>query len=268
MAEIHRNTLHQRPGFSLYSGTLPDTDLHAHAAVTLIVAPNSPIRVEIETGGTIRTRSVLLDAGVRHRLVTLGSPVHVCFLEHHEPTTQRLRSHFLATQPVAVDLVPPTRTVAPTSQLLAAGDWQNLLGGRWQYAEPRTEERLLVALRAAEAMAWAHPPAIATDRDRPGPRGELVSVLARRAGLSASRLRHLFRDQFGVSPEHYRLWLQARGFLRGWRPTASMTSQALDHGYFDSAHFSRTWRRLVGITPSAILAGLDPACGHRATPLP
>ena len=41
------------------------------------------------------------------------------------------------------------------------------------------------------------------------------------------------------------------------------THHALDHGYFDSAHFSRTWRGLFGVTPSSVVRGLEGPMGAR-----
>jgi AraC-like DNA-binding protein len=81
----------------------------------------------------------------------------------------------------------------------------------------------------------------------------LVS-LARQVGLSPSRLIGLFKQQVGIPIRRYRLWY--RLFLCTQRMTTgtSLTEAALEAGFTDSAHFSRTYRAILGFYPSALLS--------------
>ena len=87
----------------------------------------------------------------------------------------------------------------------------------------------------------------------------LVS-LAQQVGLSPSRLIGLFKQQIGIPIRRYRLWY--RLFLCTQRMTTGtrLTQAALEAGFTDSAHFSRTYRAMLGFCPSALLrprAGLQ-----------
>jgi AraC-like DNA-binding protein len=75
--------------------------------------------------------------------------------------------------------------------------------------------------------------------------------LARTLGLSASRFRHLFDEQIGMSFRRYTLWLRLNAALDEVLEGASLTTAAHAAGFADSAHLSRTFRRMFGIVPSA-----------------
>jgi len=70
------------------------------------------------------------------------------------------------------------------------------------------------------------------------------------AHLSPSRFRHLFAEQTGTGLRPYILW---RRFVSVWEHTmrgASLSEAAHAAGFADSAHLTRTCRRMMGIPPS------------------
>jgi len=95
--------------------------------------------------------------------------------------------------------------------------------------------------------------------------------------LSPSRFRHLFAEQTGMGLRPYVLW---RRFLLIWDLVmrgVSLSTAAHSAGFADSAHLTRTSKRMFGFAPSAmhLVAGLpavadsEPVSELRArTPLP
>jgi AraC-like DNA-binding protein len=83
--------------------------------------------------------------------------------------------------------------------------------------------------------------------------GEAASLddVARESGLSPSRLRHLMKEQTGVSFRRIRLWLRMHAAIHFVESGATMTQAALDAGFSSSAHFSSTFRKLFGLAPSS-----------------
>jgi AraC family transcriptional regulator len=71
-------------------------------------------------------------------------------------------------------------------------------------------------------------------------------------GLSKQRLRHLFVEQTGLPFRTYLLWLRLMKGLEEFAAGASLTDAAHDAGFADSAHFSRTFRRMFGTTAAAL----------------
>jgi AraC family transcriptional regulator len=82
---------------------------------------------------------------------------------------------------------------------------------------------------------------------------ELSSVVS----LSASRLEHLFREQVGISITRYLLWIRLKKALEMMCLGTSLTEVAHAAGFADSAHLSRTFRRLIGLAPSTLLKNIN-----------
>lgn len=81
-----------------------------------------------------------------------------------------------------------------------------------------------------------------------------LDALAVVAGLSPSRLMHAFTASMGIALRPYLLWrrlqLACGELMRG----ASATEAAMLAGFADAAHLSRTCRRMLGATPTALAA--------------
>ncbi|MEM7480381.1 MAG: AraC family transcriptional regulator [Acidobacteriota bacterium] len=79
-----------------------------------------------------------------------------------------------------------------------------------------------------------------------------VEDLAREAGLSSSHFSRLFKRSLGQSPHQflmkYRVERAAEMLVR--RPDRPLAQVALDAGFSDQAHFSRTFKRFAGATPT------------------
>ncbi|MEM9644093.1 MAG: AraC family transcriptional regulator [Planctomycetota bacterium] len=75
--------------------------------------------------------------------------------------------------------------------------------------------------------------------------------LAKMAGLSVSQFERRFRRAFGASPHQYLIRVRiehACRLLVDTNQTVSEVAQAC--GFYDHAHFSRRFRRLMNVTPS------------------
>lgn len=78
------------------------------------------------------------------------------------------------------------------------------------------------------------------------------------ACLSPSRFRHLFAEQTGMGLRQYILW---RRFVSVWEHRmmgASLSAAAHAAGFADSAHLTRTSRRMIGIPPSSMVISDGP----------
>lgn len=77
--------------------------------------------------------------------------------------------------------------------------------------------------------------------------------LAASVALSPSRLEHLFRSEVGISLRRYLLWQRLQWAVRELASGSSVTRAAHSAGFSDTAHLSRTFRRMLGFTPSSAL---------------
>ena len=90
-------------------------------------------------------------------------------------------------------------------------------------------------------------------RDHAGDSGDLsLSALAGIANLSQSRFMHVFTESLGVPIRPYILWLRLQRAACALMGGASVSSAAVIAGFSDPAHLTRTFRRMLGTTPSDI----------------
>jgi AraC family transcriptional regulator len=77
-----------------------------------------------------------------------------------------------------------------------------------------------------------------------------LAEVARVACLSPSRFRHLFAEQTGMALRQYILWRRFGSVWEHRMSGESLSTAAHAAGFADSAHLTRTSRRMIGIPPS------------------
>ena len=78
-----------------------------------------------------------------------------------------------------------------------------------------------------------------------------LAEVGRACGLSAGRLRHLFVQETGVSFRAFLLWERLNRAMSLAMQGVSLTEAAHAANFSDSAHLTRTCRRMFGFAPSA-----------------
>lgn len=100
-----------------------------------------------------------------------------------------------------------------------------------------------------------------------------VEELARRCGLSRSHFTRAFTISLGTPPHR---WLVRQRLRRAGelleRTNDSISTIALNCGFSDQSHLTRTFHTRIGISPAVWRrlrkAGLTPAIGARPSPAP
>lgn len=92
---------------------------------------------------------------------------------------------------------------------------------------------------------------------------DAVAQAAQHVGLSPSRLRALAQAQLGVPLAPLVMWRKLERAGASIMTGAGLAEAALAGGFSDQAHFSRTMRRVFGITPGE-LSGLVQARAPQA----
>ena len=73
-------------------------------------------------------------------------------------------------------------------------------------------------------------------------------------GYSLSHLQELFRNQLGVSMRSYRSWARLRRTAELMATAPTLTDAAVHAGFYDAAHFTRTFTATFGVLPSDVFA--------------
>jgi AraC-like DNA-binding protein len=80
-----------------------------------------------------------------------------------------------------------------------------------------------------------------------------LDAVSASVGLSPSRFMHLFTRSVGVPLRPYVLWLRLQCGARELALGQSVADAAHAAGFSDAAHFTRTFRRMIGATPRQVL---------------
>jgi AraC-like DNA-binding protein len=86
-----------------------------------------------------------------------------------------------------------------------------------------------------------------------------LDALARLAGCSPWRLNRTFSAAVGMPPHEYQSMLRVREVKRLIREGISLTDAALEAGFSDQSHMTRSFRKFMGMTPGTFAKGLGPA---------
>lgn len=237
------NILSIKPGSSVYLGELPRTRPHKHAAVVLLIGLSGPIRIELEGAVVLECRSALLDAGVNHVLDPCGQRMASVFFDLHQPFTQWLRFRYFQTAPYAFELIEQAVFQGSKEKQLLVRNWDSIFSAGFRFCDAsRFDSRIL------ECVSSMHLPEHFSDQQ---------ADFAQRVCLSASRLNHLFKENTGVSFRHYKLWSQLLHFMKTLTHSRNLLDAAHNSGFYDSAHLSNSYQKMLGIAPSSILKNLD-----------
>jgi AraC-like DNA-binding protein len=234
------------PGGSLWLARISGTSAwHRHHAIQMCLPLDGPAQLQAERDGTwAEYTGALIASDVPHGFRAPGRLVANILVAPESRLGRGLGSVMAAAG--MIDL--PEPVVAPLRALFA--DAQGL-----------TEEQLVArAWRAIAALAGGDPPkrgsdprmqlAIDTIRSRLGEPVRLNEI-AEIAGLSPGRFRHLFVAETGVGLRAFILWERLNRALAIGFGGQSWTVAAHAAHFADSAHLTRTCRRMLGFAPSA-----------------
>lgn len=222
---------------------------HSHHAIQITLAAAQPFRIRGAAADAWQQTSAAIVMPDRpHLFDGCGHTVALVFVE---PETLAGRELIARHRQHDVDLLRDEGLAARTAALHAVFEARGT-----DVALVEAAQRIVEHLAAQSTGPQAVDPRIARvlDRIRERPDAELTLALAAAmAHLSPGRFRHLFVAQTGISFRAYLLWARvglavARGMAGG-----SWTDAAQQAGFADSAHLSRTCRRMFGIAPTMLV---------------
>lgn len=221
---------------------------HAHHAIQITLAPERPIRLRsADASGWQDTQAAIVMPDRPHQFDGCGQDVVMVFVEPETTAGRLLIARYGQAPLMPIDdaaVVTQARHVlaglAARASDEALVDGANTIIGLLAGDVP---EAASVDPRIARAVDWIR------DRlDSPISLAQAAAV----AHLSPGRFRHLFVAQTGISFRAYLLWARMGSAMAAAMAGQSWTEAAQHAGFADSAHLTRTCRRMFGIAPTML----------------
>ncbi len=221
------------------------TGRHGHHAMHLMLACGGEIRVDGKP-----TPGVLTAPDAPHRVDATGVEIALVFLDPESQAGAALRAgisgaYRLITRAECTELLQGLHPEALIREGGAA--WTahavEVLGVSGASPSRQVHPRVRKLLRALK------------ERDGKSSLEELAEV----AGLSEGRLMHVFTESIGIPLRPYLAWLRLQRAAGAIVSGVPLSDAAHAAGFSDAAHMSRTFRRMLGVAPSALRHPGSPA---------
>jgi len=236
------------PGGSLWIGKATGaTDVHEHHAVQLSLSVDGDLHFRTSAAADWKKyRQCLVPNDMPHAFMGKDLTAAHVFVEPESAQGRRLLETF---DGEGIRVLPGG----------VADEARRLLFTAWRSS--RAPAVMVPAAHKALAVLTADvPPAQTTDPrvlgaieiirarlDSPITLGEVARALH----LSPGRFRHLFVEETGLPFRRYVLWQRLQKVIER-AGFASWTDVALEAGFSDAAHMTRTFRRMLGSAPTAL----------------
>lgn len=224
------------------------TGFHSHHAVQITLAfPGNEVRFRRPSGPWRSYAGTIIAAHQVHAFEARETLVALVFVEPESREGRAIHQANLdaGIAPLETDLVGP-----------------QIEGLARAYTENASNEDLATLARSIIARLAAISPAPLVPLDEriaravEFMRGRLdkpisLAQAASAANLSADRFRHLFVEQTGMRFRPYVLWLRIECALARYVAGKTLTEASHAAGLADSAHLSRTFKRMFGVAPAS-----------------
>lgn len=237
------------PGRAFYLGPTADTAVHAHHAIQLCIAIEESFALRAGPDEPWQTRALaLIPPDSPHQLDGRGASLAMLYADPEDDFGRELlRKRIDQRFEPAHSNVPPA--IRERLQSLAE--------------LPRSFSDVKVAIDAlvGELAPTDLPPrqldsrvAGLLRRISAAPSAQLrAAEAASSIGLSVYRFQHVFRASTGTTFRRYLLWSRLVAAMQVAARGSSLTEAAHAAGFSDSAHLSRTFRSMFGLSPSEIV---------------
>jgi AraC-like DNA-binding protein len=220
------------------------SSLHSHHAWQLMVGLDGPVRFHTQRSGTpVTAAAVLTHPNVPHAAEADDVGVAVVFVHPESDVGARLRARGGAGNEVLAEDVAeemrralrPARSRDELIRCAARALCALEIGDAQPPLRHRGVRRVLRHLRSESPLG-------ATS----------LAALAEISGLSPSRFMHVFTAEVGIPIRPYLRWLKLERATLALGAGASQAEAAHAAGFSDAAHMARSFRTMLGTTPSTL----------------
>lgn len=235
--------------YLLYVGSSFETVLHCHHAAQVCIGLEQTFQL-LDTGKQVETfRAVVIAANAKHKLAASKTPIATLFLDVQSEVYKALSRQY------RLNLDRPFQALNISKELLI--NLSRLHQGHFPWREAKNiSNQIISEITCHQHLATKLDPRVMTVLQQLNSHTESqipLDELAAMVHLSPSRLAHLFKSEVGTTIRRYSLWSRLRVAMEYAIENESLTQGAYHAGFTDSAHFSKVFKQMYGINPSAIV---------------
>ncbi|RUO34838.1 helix-turn-helix transcriptional regulator [Aliidiomarina soli] len=210
-----------------FRGRCGDNAFHRHATAQISVGLDGPVTIRQADNSVVTGNALFVRPGVSHQLEAHGAALLI-LVEPQAFVGRRLMSE---TEPQNVSRLPAElqrliQTDGALSACIAALDDDEAF-------------KLPMDVRLGEALTF-----IETSNG-----ARIIERAANEVNLSVSRLRALAQRHLGISLAKWMMLRKLRCAAEALASGCTLAEAAIDAGFSDQAHLSRSMRQVFGVTP-------------------
>jgi AraC-like DNA-binding protein len=214
---------------------------HRHHCIQLVLALKGTLSIRSGRGKRwLRCGAALVRPDAPHEVDARNTTVLIAFVDAQSDWGSALN-----------DQIENDIFLIPENQL---SRWRLRLGQGLN--QSRVDRWARLELLRAQRPARIHPRVLRVMkylRERIGVVDDFsLKTLAGISGLSPTRFMHVFTESVGVPLRPYILWLRLQRACCDLMDGQTVTHSAHNAGFSDAAHLTRTFRRMLGVSPAEL----------------
>ncbi len=220
---------------------------HSHHAVQISIGLDGPVRLRHPDADWSEYDAAVILPNEPHAFSGAGNLVTMIFVDPEAREGRWLRNSMR--EPIS--RVSSARLAAHLPALRS-----------FQDDRPGAEAAARIITGVVHALCAGPPPlktldpriakALAVIRGR-DPRRLPLEAVAKEVFLSPSRLAHVFKEELGLPFRRYILWRKLNRAIVEFARGSNLSLAAHAAGFADSAHLTRTWYQMFGISPTVMI---------------
>ncbi|MBO3698174.1 AraC family transcriptional regulator [Roseivirga sp. E12] len=245
--EGNTSALYVWNGISMFWGASFHTDPHTHNTLQLVFDMDKSFLLKDADSEWTAYNAALIGANHLHQLDSNDSIQLFIYLDAESEYAKSLDKKYL----VEKKMCPlPGKLLRNLSndffkRLLLNSDCESLLKACHTILDQLIVSKSTKPLdsRVAKALEF-----ISRNANRSFKVGEVASDVC----LSESRLRHLFKKEVGQPIQHFIQWMRVVDSLNMVLNGKQVSQSAIDAGFWDGAHMTKSYKDVLGIAPSKV----------------
>jgi AraC-like DNA-binding protein len=205
---------------------------HPNAALAVLVGRTGPVTV-LDGGGPVSGDALIVRPGITHPVSFAARGADVIYLNGLD---------FPFTAPLAVAATGVLAQLAVRAVAGRSADAIAELRARLGFATEPLPANMAEIVRVIEADPMTR---------------MSQTELGRRLRMERTQALRRFKAATGMTFRAFKLWSGLQHAARQIEAGVLVRTAAMDAGFADTAHLSRSFRALFGLSPSAAIAGLD-----------